>query len=424
MKSMLESVVTSVVTFYIALPFRLNVPEGTEVQTVLMNGRPPQEAQSVITDPTRHVHIRILQTEAPLQSGVPAAALEVMSRDETGVTSNAHRARFHETFQEAVGSTGTTVIAAATANELSCHERGSGLGKIDLLLERVLDAVNHVVVAYNRRTRSAHAWELSRADLGEAVPYYVSAKSAGESSVGLHVWERPQHDPHDPSLSEVELHEELTDMDLDRGFPTDRYMPVRLRAQNWFDRHAYDEAIRAWQTAAEMLLRTVHRLLLVDQGQTDAEMRRIQAETTFAALPSRLQHLLGGSASEWQTEGSGTFARYWTDMYELRNEAVHTGHVIQRERAGKAGVAFDGLLRFINHRLSEMRNLKRYPRTALKIVGRGHFEDENGRVKLALRGQIDAINDGGSPYWEPTELRSEGMPDYVTNDRGRVYRLL
>jgi hypothetical protein len=415
--------VTSIITFYIALPFRLNVPEGTEIQTILMNGREPEEARPVGADPTRHVHVRILQTEVPLPSGVPAAALDAMSRDETGVTSDGHRARFHEVFQEAVESTGTTVVAAATAKELSAHERGSELGMLDLLLERVLDAVNHVIVGYNRRTRSAFAWELTRADLGDAVPFYDSAESVDESSVGLHVWERPHHDPHDPSLSEVELYEELADMDLDRGFPTDRYMRVRLRAQNWFERHAYDEAIRAWQTAAELLLRTVYRLLLVDHGNTDREIRQAQEETTFAALPSRLQHRLGGSASEWQTEGSGTFARYWNDMYETRNKIMHAGHVVQREQARKAGAAFDGLLQFLGHRLSEMRNLQRYPRTALKILGRGPFEDEDGHVKESLRAQIYDINGGRSPYWEPAELRTDEMPDYVTNDRGRVYRV-
>lgn len=414
---------TSIITFYIALPFRLNVPDGTEIQVILRAGHKPDDARSFETDPTRFVHVRILQTETPLQSGVPGAALEVMSRDETGVTLDEHRVRFHEAFQEATAFSGTTVIAAATAKELSTHERGSGLGMLDLLLERVLDAINHVIVGYNRRTRSAFAWELTRADLGDAVPFYNSAESVDEGSVGLHVWERPHHDPHDPSLSEAELNRELADMDLDRGFPTDRYMRVRLRAQNWYERHAYNEAIRAWQTAAEMLLRTVYRLLLVDEGHTDREIQQAQKATVFAALPSRLQHLLGGSASEWQTDGSGTFSRYWYEMYETRNRAAHAGHVVQREQARRAGLAFDELLQFLAKRLSEMRNLQRYPRTGLKILGRGPFEDEDGNVKEPLRVQIDDINRGGSPYWEPAELRTDGMPDYVTNALGRVYRV-
>jgi hypothetical protein len=143
-----------------------------------------------------------------------------------------------------------------------------------------------------------------------------------------------------------------------RGNPFVRSWQWKARAQ----RRRYEgdnaDAVVSFQIAAEVLLFEVWALLLIDEGRSAAQVADRRRDTPFASLiKSELGQRLGGS---WDTTRLGTpVGGYWSNLYLLRIEVVHSGYLPHDGDAEQAERAFEGFEKFLDERLAT--KAKRYP---------------------------------------------------------------
>jgi hypothetical protein len=125
----------------------------------------------------------------------------------------------------------------------------------------------------------------------------------------------------------------------------------------------------ALASVGELLLNTVLRLLLVEEGKP------LQAFADLAGDPRGGLKLrvrrdyherLGGN---WDPDDPGTaVGGWWHKTQSVRGRVIHGGYWPQHGEADEASTATQALERFINERLAA--SLRRYPKTALSKLGR------------------------------------------------------
>jgi hypothetical protein len=161
-------------------------------------------------------------------------------------------------------------------------------------------------------------------------------------------------------------------------------------------------AVMFLQTATESFLRGVFRMTLVDANLSaadiDAEVSRYEGfkALVHSGLPTRL----GG---RWDLSLSSTpVARYWIDLYQMRNRIVHGASYVTHEQVRLGFDAYAGLISEVDRLL--IGRSKRFRRTMLALIGepalrrRGlwnqYFED----AKLEIAAETN-------PFWWPVDRR-------------------
>jgi len=132
------------------------------------------------------------------------------------------------------------------------------------------------------------------------------------------------------------------------------------------------DSVISFQIAAEALLYSTWRMLLVDEGLTEVEIAgQAGADLPFKSLLVRvLPGKLGGS---WDvTRTASPVGIYWRDLYERRNQILHSGYRPHDGDSEEAQRAFFLLERFVEDQL--WRKHKMFPRTLLAKVGREELE--------------------------------------------------
>jgi hypothetical protein len=151
-----------------------------------------------------------------------------------------------------------------------------------------------------------------------------------------------------------------------------------LLSNIWFNRALrslrlrgdYTDCVVSLQTAAESMFFDLMRGILVDRGKPSAEINaKISPELPFKTLFDQISHVLGGN---WQRTGAGIVARYWNEVYLLRNRVVHAGHIPSSAEAESALSAFMDVREYVSDRLWQQH--AKFPRTLLAKVGENGLE--------------------------------------------------
>ena len=161
------------------------------------------------------------------------------------------------------------------------------------------------------------------------------------------------------------------------------------------------ECVVNLQTAAEMLLFDLWRMLLVDLEWPSEQINAaIGNELPFKPLvTTTLPGLIGGT---WDITAEGTVVGdYWRSLYLLRNAVVHSGYEPARREADAALAAFYRLRDYVSERLYA--RSRDYPRTLLSRVGLAGL-DKRGWLSKRLRGRLEALMLEPMPYYWPADL--------------------
>ncbi len=162
------------------------------------------------------------------------------------------------------------------------------------------------------------------------------------------------------------------------------------------------ECVVNLQTATEMLLFDVWRMLLTDLGRTAAE---IEAATggelrLKSVVTTTMPSLVGGT---WDVTAIDTVVgTYWRCLYLLRNLVVHAGYEPARREADDALQAFYALRDYLSERIYARRD--EYPRTLLSRVGLLGME-KRGWLTTNLRTRLESIMTEPVPYFWPIDYR-------------------
>jgi len=148
------------------------------------------------------------------------------------------------------------------------------------------------------------------------------------------------------------------------------------------------------QSSAEILLRGVYRMLLVDEGRTSEQVD--QAMETVALrtlLRTRLPNALGG---DW-TSATSPITTFVRDLYQPRNRMVHAGREPGWQEIQPAFDAYEVLVNFLGTRIQA--NWKEHPRTLAAWCDpwTGGPEPESAAVAAAL----ERVRKVDERYWLP-----------------------
>jgi hypothetical protein len=218
------------------------------------------------------------------------------------------------------------------------------------------------------------------------------------------IFMHPDAYPSDPAYSDP--HDSLKDL-LDAYRQID-FHPFLVSAE-WFRRAEYARrysgdstgVVVGLQISMESAIYNTWRMILVDQGYTQAEINdKITAKVGYRQmLVGVLPSLLGG---RWDTGALDTpVGKYWHRLYQLRNEIVHGGHQASWPEAEAAYDAYIDMREFINQRLWQ--NHKRYPRALLVKIGNGGLERRGWNTKWMRKFREDIRSESGF-FYMPKDL--------------------
>ena len=143
----------------------------------------------------------------------------------------------------------------------------------------------------------------------------------------------------------------------------------------------------------------------VDDGATSAQIRALgETEVPYKSLLSRL--LPGRIGGDWSLD-RGPVGAYCTDLYLVRNRAVHGGVAVTTdaiEAAWRAWTVFNG---FLVGRLHT--DWRRHPRTLVAYLGKPGLE-RRGWLTRPMRATLDGLEAERAPFWLPADARSRAGP--------------
>lgn len=225
---------------------------------------------------------------------------------------------------------------------------------------RCLAALNEVLTAYGNATLDGDVYELDGRDVG----YYVSCGLRNEDGklenqsgmlFNFDTWAGRIDSPVTPDNLYI-LMGRLDDMRVNHPFLRCR---VHRRKAHYlrFGRGDRIGAVLSCAMATETLLYDLRRMLALDKRSLPPASGE---EIPFAkVIRSELPRLLGGN---WQ---SGPVARFWVNLYSLRNRVIHSGYSPTDGEALDALAAYDEFKDFILERL--IVNWRQYPRTLVTL---------------------------------------------------------
>ncbi len=238
---------------------------------------------------------------------------------------------------------------------------------------RCVGVLGFFLRSHNFVFHDPHVYPVSTQELGNVV--YIGEYEIGgrawhyRSSMLMHPGRLPAYKPYETRFKSESEAIAWGARALALGRPFSRSVQLVLRAERASGiRGDGADAVVGLQTALESRLYETWRLLLVDKGESAADIeRRVAAETSFRSLLlTILPQFLGGSWN--RTDKESAVGACWEKLYLLRNRVVHVGHEpsVYEFQAGRD--AYDRLRHFVRERVWERRFL--YPRTTLAVIGR------------------------------------------------------
>jgi hypothetical protein len=296
---------------------------------------------------------------------------------------------------------------AATLNVLFDNE-GLDLGAIDVallfttLFERTLAAVNRLAIAEQVITGQPWSRPLAKEALDPSIAYFETADDGELIPLGFMDLHGRPYNPavqvDDPDLRNKVAHaigRRLASDASTRPHPLVTARELERRADTYRLSGDYTAAVITLQTAAESFLRGVHRLALVDAGQTGAELDAADSAPYRTVLKTELPALLGGA---WSGVRNPVTA-YSSALYEVRNRITHAARTPQWQQMQPAFDAYRALVAFIEKQVRKQP--RRLPRTLTAL-----WEPwAGGRLTLSKSAEANAqeLLREPAPYWLPAD---------------------
>jgi hypothetical protein len=175
----------------------------------------------------------------------------------------------------------------------------------------------------------------------------------------------------------------------------------------------YDMAVIALNTALEILVFGIARVLLVDEGKTTAEIDALLHGRLGVddVCHQHIEHRIGG---RWgATDPSCAFGDVNQRVVDIRNQIAHRGHSISYHETEAALKSFVGFMQFVTERVGTKR--RKYPRALMDLVNAFYEGPE-----LSISGSFSALGDSivqATPrYWLPaSDNRQTEMPAVVVD---------
>jgi hypothetical protein len=167
------------------------------------------------------------------------------------------------------------------------------------------------------------------------------------------------------------------------------------------------DSVISFQIAAETLLYETWRILMVDEGASQADLSaKMLEELPFKTLLVRELHSkLGGS---WDTTLHGTaVGDYWTKLYLKRNRILHAGYQPHDGDAEEAESVFSSLEAFLEERLRA--NLRSYPRTLLAKLGTQELQSRGWMTKW-MHTFIEQVDSEPAAFYLPWDAAGRKRP--------------
>jgi hypothetical protein len=266
-------------------------------------------------------------------------------------------------------------------------------------LERCMSALRVMLTAYRLATRDQNVFPVGPASVDKwmIVGVIVPGQSWQHLSTIL-----MRSESGIPTYPSVLAPEQLEAFNSAVGLIAANHPFVRgkdLELTAYRQAYALDDlpaAVISLQTAMESTLFDLWRMSLVDQGKTATEIRTIAiVDTSFKTLMSTVMPaILGG---RWDLSNADTPAgAYWQDMYQLRNEVIHSAAIVQEWQYDVAYQAHNALVRNLAERL--LGRWRTLPRTLLAF-GRARGFPEGLSPSRRSQGTLSDLLAAPEPYW-------------------------
>jgi hypothetical protein len=309
----------------------------------------------------------------------------------------------------AMGRSSQTWVLATTLNILFNDEPSDSGGDpatfLTVVFERCMAAINRLSQASRLVTSEVESRPLAKEALDSQIAWFVvdpeSAELREPRMMRLH------HRRRNAVLDDYPLDETRSKiasaagkaLEADARVQTHPLLLPRALAKDALGERLRGEAtssVVTLQTAAEGLLRGLHRLLLVDAGRTAAQVVEDDGCPFETLLWSRLPPLLGG---RWSGVGAAPedYARL---LYGLRNRIVHAGRDPRWDEIGPAFDSYLKLLTFLDIRVTH--GWRAHPRT-LKAWCDPWAGGTLALPKAAMKTN-ESLETESAPYWLPHDL--------------------
>jgi hypothetical protein len=145
------------------------------------------------------------------------------------------------------------------------------------------------------------------------------------------------------------------------------FLDLRREADRAFRREGDTRAAAVYGgLAAEALLDELLCQLMWEERMTPEQAAAAWKPGLISRVRNDYRERLGGN---WHVASDSPIGRWSRDCADLRHRAVHGAYLPSYFEVGASLEAIDGLLRFLCDRLSMPKQLGKYPRTALSLVG-------------------------------------------------------
>jgi len=233
--------------------------------------------------------------------------------------------------------------------------------------------------------------------LGELSPSYVRSPvfyvmlQDGEPTEVAGMLATPGPNPDELVGHDVLSYVAVTVAERFEGVPMVETRRWTERAKDDFDHGFHAMAVIALQTATEVFLGELVQLLRLDMKAWREPPAASSPPASFRNLAAEVGRLVGG---DWDRTHSTPWARYWQDLYLLRNGVIHAG---LRPTEAQAAAAFDAhraMMIWLRDLL--LKRPRRFTRTLLAYPGMAALM-ASGLDTQYLRDQYN--------YWQQPERR-------------------
>lgn len=150
--------------------------------------------------------------------------------------------------------------------------------------------------------------------------------------------------------------------------------------------------------AAESLLNDLLLHLKWEEGKTPEDASKEWVDGFDSRVKKELPPRLGGN---WDFSGSGPVGRWNREGLAVRHRVVHGAYEPTKVEAQAACESVNELVTFLCDRLTNQEQLRKYPRTALALIGEEGIR-QRGRYSRRIRALQDDLSE---PRWDITFLR-------------------
>lgn len=167
-------------------------------------------------------------------------------------------------------------------------------------------------------------------------------------------------------------------------------------------------AVVTTAAASELLLTTTLQLLTWEEGLSPAEARSLFPERP--EIGSRMTALSRHLGGDWNGKGRGAVGNWMRRVAHTRNAALHQGREVSAAEAHEAFDAVRKLERHIADRLANDRNLSRFPRSALALMGVDGLK-RAARFTARIQRTIPSLSESFARFGRWRDVVSGPVPD-------------